>query len=92
MEIWRVLGYDVSQPWACRTCHHLVAIGRLRAGVSFAEAKAEMDTISAALVKAYAKEYSASGVILTPLREQLLREASTPLYILLGAVSFVLRS
>jgi putative ABC transport system permease protein len=90
VEIWRVLGYDVSQPWACRTCHHLVAIGRLRPGVSFAEAKAEMDTISAALVKAYPKEYSASGVILTPLREQLLGEASTPLYILLGAVSFVL--
>ncbi|HEX4544070.1 MAG TPA: ABC transporter permease [Candidatus Acidoferrum sp.] len=90
VEIWRVLGYDVSQPWACRTCHHLVAIGRLRAGVSFAQAKAEMDTISAAIVKAYPKEYSASGVILTPLREQLLGEASTPLYILLGAVSFVL--
>ncbi len=90
VEIWRVLGYDVSQPFACRTCHHLVAIGRLRDGVNFAQAKAEMDTISAALVKAYPKEYSAPGVILTPVREQLLGEASTPLYTLLGAVSFVL--
>jgi putative ABC transport system permease protein len=90
VEIWRVLGYDVSQPWACRTCHHLVAIGRLRAGVSFSQAKAEMDTISAAIVKAYPKEYSASGVILTPLPEQLLGVASTPLYIVLGAASFVL--
>jgi putative ABC transport system permease protein len=90
VEIWRVLGYDVSQPWACRTCHHLVAIGRLRDGVSFAQANAEMDTISAALSKAYPKEYDDEGVILTPIREQLLGPASAPLYILLGAVSLVL--
>jgi putative ABC transport system permease protein len=90
MEIWRVLGYDVSQPWACRTCHHLVAIGRLRDGVAVTQANAEMDTISAALSKAYPKEYDDIGVILTPVREQLLGPASTPLYILLGAVSFVL--
>ena len=90
VEIWRVLGYDTSLPWACRTCHHLVAIGRLRDGVTFAQAAAEMDTISAALMQAYPTEYSAPGVILTPIREQLLGRASTSLYILLGAVSFVL--
>jgi putative ABC transport system permease protein len=90
VEIWRVLGYDVSQPWACRTCHHLVAIGRLRDGVAITQANAEMDTISAALSKAYPKEYDDIGVILTPIRDQLLGPASAPLYILLGAVSFVL--
>src|SRR5260370_1050134 len=90
VEIWRVRGYDVSQPWACRTCHHLVAIGRLRDGVAITQANAEMDTISAALSKAYPKEYDDIGVILTPIREQLLGPASTPLYVLLGAVSFVL--
>lgn len=90
VEIWRVLGYDVSQPWACRTCHHLVVIGRLRDGVAVTQANAEMDTISAALTKAYPKEYDDAGVILTPIREQLLGPASTPLYILFGAVSFVL--
>jgi len=90
VEIWRVLGYDVSQPWACRTCHHLVAIGRLRDGVAFTQANAEMDTISDALTKAYPKDYDDAGVILTPIPEQLLGPASTSLYILLGAVSFVL--
>ncbi|HUK30371.1 MAG TPA: ABC transporter permease, partial [Candidatus Acidoferrum sp.] len=90
VEIWRVLGYDVSQPWACRTCHHLVALGRLREGVTPAQAKAEMDTITAAQMKAYPKEYSASGVILTPLRDHLLGTASTPLYVLFGSVTFVL--
>ncbi len=90
VDIWGVLGYDASQPWACRTCQHLVAIGRLRQGVPFAAANADMDTISSALWKAYPKDYSASGVILTPLREHLVGPVSTTLYTLLGAVSFVL--
>ena len=90
VEIWRVLGYDVSQTWACRTCHHLVVIGRLRDGVTMTQANAEMDTISAGLTKAYPKEYDDAGVILTPVREQLLGGASKPLYILFAAVSFVL--
>ena len=90
VDIWGVLGYDASLPWACRTCQHLVAIGRLRQGVPFTAANADMDTISSALWKAYPKEYSASGVILTPLREHLVGPVSTTLYTLLGAVSFVL--
>jgi putative ABC transport system permease protein len=90
VDIWGVLGYDASLPWACRTCQHLVAIGRLRQGVPFAGANADMDTISSALWKAYPQEYSASGVILTPLREHLVGPVSTTLYTLLGAVSFVL--
>jgi putative ABC transport system permease protein len=90
VEIWRVLGYDLSQPWACRSCHHLVAIGRLRDQVSPEQATAEMDVISAAQMQAHPKEYSASGVILTSLRQQLLGQASEPLFVLLGAVSFVL--
>ena len=90
VDIWGALGYDASLPWACRTCQHLVAIGRLRQGVPFTGANAEMDTISSALWKAYPKEYSASGVILTPLREHLVGPVSTTLYTLLGAVSFVL--
>ena len=90
VEIWRVLGYDISQPWACRTCHHLVAIGRLRDGVSITQATAEMDIVSAALTKAYPKEYDDVGVIVTPIRDQLLGPASGRLYILLGAVCLVL--
>ncbi len=90
VEIWGVLGYDASLPWACRTCQHLVAIGRLRPGVTFTQASAEMDTISSAIWKAYPKEYSAAGVILTPLRDHLVGHVSAALYILLGAVSFVL--
>jgi len=89
-EIFGALGYDASLPWACRTCQHLQAIGRVRSGVSFAQAEAEMDAISAGLWREHPTEYSASGVIFTPLREHLLGPLSRMLYVLLGAVSFVL--
>jgi putative ABC transport system permease protein len=90
VEIWRVLGYDVSQPWACRTCHHLIAVGRLRDGVTAQQAEADVSTISGALMRAYPKDYPAGGVLLTPLRDQLLGTATTPLTILFGAVACVL--
>ena len=90
VEIYRVLGYDASLPWACRTCHHLVALGRLRDSVSRSQADAEMDRISAVLFQRYPKDYSSAGVILQPMREYLLGSVSTPLYVLLGAVTLVL--
>jgi putative ABC transport system permease protein len=89
-EIFGALGYDATLPWACRTCQHLMAIGRVRSGVTFPQAEAEMDVISAAVWKEHPTEYSASGVVFTPLREHLLGPLSRMLYVLLGAVSFVL--
>jgi len=46
-EIWRVLGYSTTQEWACRTCHHLLMIARMKPAVSFAAATAETDRIMA---------------------------------------------
>ena len=31
-QIWRVLGYSVTDPYACRTCRHLRMIARVRPG------------------------------------------------------------
>ncbi len=89
-ELYRVLGYDASLPWACRTCHHLSAIGRLHAGVSFSQVSAEMDTISQNLWTEHPTEYSAAGVIITPLVEQIVGPVRTALLVLMGAVGLVL--
>lgn len=89
-EIFGPLRYDASLPYACRTCRHLVSLGRLRSNVTQAQANAEMDTISAALWKAYPKDYAAAGVIVIPLRERLLSSVSATLWVLLGAVTLVL--
>ena len=89
-ELYRVLGYDASLPWACRTCHHLSAVGRLRAGVSLSQASAEMDTISQNLWTEHPTEYSAAGVIITPLVEQIVGPVRTTLMVMMGAVGLVL--
>jgi predicted permease len=89
-QIWAPLGYDLSLPWACRTCQHLQAIGRLKPGVTEPQALAEMDAISRNLMRDHPTEYSVAGVVLIPLQEQVVGKTGVALYTLLGAVLLVL--
>jgi len=89
-DIYTPLAYDATLPYACRDCRHLRAFARLREGVSATHAEAEMNQISANLFREYPTEYSASGVILTPLKDYLVGDVKTALWVLLGSVGFVL--
>jgi putative ABC transport system permease protein len=89
-DIYTPLAYDATLPYACRDCRHLRAFARLKDGVSMGQAEAEMDQISANLFREYPTEYSASGVILTPLKDYLVGDVKTALWALLGSVGFVL--
>jgi len=89
-QIWAPLGYDLSLPWACRTCQHLQAIARLKSGVTESQAQAEMDAISRNLMHDHPTEYSVAGVVLIPLQEQVVGKTGVALYTLLGAVLLVL--
>jgi putative ABC transport system permease protein len=89
-EIWSPLGYDVSLSYACRTCHHLRAIGRLKPGVSLAQARADLGAIQASLYRAFPKEYASPRVDIVPLGEQLFSGVRSSLLIMLGAVALVL--
>jgi putative ABC transport system permease protein len=90
VSIWAPLGYDLSLPQACRDCRHLRALGRLRSGVSIQHASADLAAISNDLFHAYPTAYSQAGVILVPLKENLVGKVRTPLYVLLAAVLLVL--
>jgi putative ABC transport system permease protein len=89
-DIYTPLAYNATLPYACRDCHHLRAMGRLRDGVTLSQANAELNQISDSLARAYPKEYSATGMILIPLKDNLTGEVSTALWVLLGSVGFVL--
>jgi putative ABC transport system permease protein len=89
-DIYTPLAYDATLPYACRDCSHLRAFARLKDGVPIAQAEAEMNQISANLVRQYPTAYSASGVTLTPLKDYLVGDVKTALWILLGSVGFVL--
>lgn len=89
-EIWRVLGYDTSLPYACRTCRHLQMFARLRPGVTTESATAELSGISARLVREYPKEYPAAGTIVRPLGDATMGSSRPVLWAVLGASVLVL--
>lgn len=89
-ELFVPLAYAVNLPWGCRTCRHLTAIARIRDGIDRGRALAELNQISAQLVAAYPKEYAAAGMSLTPMQEEVTRDARPALLAVLGAVALVL--
>jgi putative ABC transport system permease protein len=90
-EMYMPLGYDLKQESACRGCQHLHLIARLKPGVSAPEAKAELNTIMHSLVREYPNSYNPNAsVVVTPLKDFIAGEIKKPLWVLLGAVGFVL--
>ncbi|MBV9009704.1 MAG: ABC transporter permease [Verrucomicrobia bacterium] len=70
--------------------HTYHATGRLKPGVSVAQATAELRTIAAALEKQFPDSNSNFTVGVLPLRQDLVGDVASALYILFGAVGCVL--
>ncbi len=68
----------------------ITVAGRLKPGVTPEQAQVEMSTIASRLEKQYAQFNTNMGVNVVPVREQLAGEIKIALYVLLGAVGFVL--
>jgi len=73
-----------------RGSHSVGAIGRLKGGVTVAQAQSDLSTIAAKLEKQYPDTDTSIGVIVKPLREELIGDVRTGLYVLFGAVFCVL--
>ena len=68
-------------------------VGKLKPGISTAQAQAEMDTITARLRHDHPQTYPPNGGLtfgIVPLLEQVVGDARPALFVLLGAVGFVL--
>jgi putative ABC transport system permease protein len=90
-QVWAPIGYSGTEPYACRTCRHLRGFGRLKAGVTFAQAKAEMDAIMNVIVRDHPESYAPdSGVSMVKLQDKFVGGLRTTLIVLLAAVGFVL--
>jgi putative ABC transport system permease protein len=91
VELWAPLGYAAQDPFACRSCRHLQAVGRLRDGVGLEEARAELNAIERSLVREFPNDFAPdSFVAATPLRDDLVGRVRPVLFLLLGTVGFVL--
>ena len=82
---------DGSQPQTKqRGNHSLQAVARLKAGATVSQAQADLAAIAAALTKQYPESNTNFGVLAKPLREEMIGDVRTALYILFGAVVCVL--
>jgi putative ABC transport system permease protein len=92
VEMWVPVGQLSGEPsWQQRGNHPgLYGVGRLRPGVSFAQAKAEMDNIGANLEKQYNDSNAGNGVGTRPLLEVFAGDIRWTLWVLFGAVAAVL--
>ncbi|MGC1171431.1 MAG: ABC transporter permease [Candidatus Acidiferrales bacterium] len=71
--------------------HWLLVMGRLKPGVTIAQANADMDTVTQHIAKVYPKSDQGWGAIVSPLKNDFLdRDVIRALWLLLGAVGFVL--
>ena len=73
-----------------RTANNFLAIGKLKTGVTLAQAEAEMVTIAGRLEQEYPRENVDRSIALTPMQEDLVGDVKPMLYLLLGAVGLVL--
>ncbi|HEV2224558.1 MAG TPA: ABC transporter permease, partial [Candidatus Acidoferrales bacterium] len=66
------------------------SVGRLKPGVTFTQAQADMNGVGQNLARAYPEADKNSGITLVPLKQDIVGDVAPLLYVLLGAVGFVL--
>jgi putative ABC transport system permease protein len=92
IEMWVPVGQlSGDSNWQQRGNHPgLYGVGRLKPGATIEQAQADMDTIAANLAKQYPDSNSGDGVRIRPLLEIYVSEIRGTLWVLFGAVGFVL--
>ncbi|MGA6958583.1 MAG: ABC transporter permease [Candidatus Acidiferrales bacterium] len=92
IQFWIPIAQDpLFGPWIPRQdLRWLAVIGRLHAGVSFAQAQSGMEVVAAQLAKKFPTENSGWVIRLQPLQRVIVGDVRTALLVLLGAVGLVL--
>ena len=87
-EFWRPLPIDPNKldPGP----HYLRVVGRLKPEVTLAQAQAEMSTLAVRLSEQFKEKNAGHGVKLELLRDVVVGDIGPALFVLLGAVGFVL--
>ncbi|HEX8140372.1 MAG TPA: ABC transporter permease [Pyrinomonadaceae bacterium] len=88
-EIWTPVAFDEKQAQQ-HGGHYISVVGRLKPGVTLAQAQTEMSAIAARLAQAYPDTNTGWGVSLFSMQEYESREIKPALLVLLGAVALVL--
>ncbi|MFN0107529.1 MAG: ABC transporter permease [Blastocatellia bacterium] len=87
-DIW--VPREVEPPRMSRTAHNWHVIGRLRSGVSFDQARAEISGVAKQLRQELGKETDAVDIAAVPLKEFMTDNVRTGLLLILAAVGLLL--
>jgi putative ABC transport system permease protein len=92
VEMWVPVGQLSDQAsWKSRGNHPgLYGVARLKPGVTFDQAVADMDTVAVNLEKQYADSNTGNRIRLRPLLEIYVSDVRRALWVIFGAVAFVL--
>ncbi len=92
-DIWIPLSglLNPNSPWFDRGNHMgLIALGRVKEGISVSQAETEMRQIAAQLEKEYPAVNSGNGALTQSLQATVVQQVRSTLLVLMGAVGFVL--
>lgn len=90
VELWSPLTPSPDGWTEQRDFRVLRAIGRIKAGMSFSQAQAGMNTLAERLGQEYPKENKGFGIILIPLTKVIFGSTEQAFLVMLGAVGLVL--
>ncbi|MFY9574014.1 MAG: ABC transporter permease [Blastocatellia bacterium] len=88
--LWTPMNFEMAEGMKQRKAHFFRPIGRLKPGVTLAQAQADMDIIAQRLESQYPNSNTGWNLRMVPLRDQLIGNIQPTLQILFGAVGFVL--
>jgi predicted permease len=90
-DVYGLIGQWNGPPLRSRSAGlGLHGVGRIKPGVTFAQAQADLDRVMQNLIGLYPEANRGNGAKLVPLKEQLVGDVQLTLLLLLGAVGFVL--
>ena len=91
LDQWLIVPLVFKPEQLNRDFHWLLAMARLKPGVTIKQAQADMESVTANIAKAFPKSNQGWGVFVEPLHNDFLpKEEINMLWILLGAVGFIL--
>jgi putative ABC transport system permease protein len=91
VDVWTPMAFTPKETANdARGGHYINVVGRLKPGVTFRQAKAELEVIANQLAVQYPDPQKGWGIFMMPIQDYMVRDVKPVLYTLLGAVGCVL--